>query len=64
MQARGGDLTGEIHLLGGRFDRVPLLGGRDICSVDRQGQDKAWLLGIVFLGFVTLMGVVYYVDHT
>ena len=42
-----------IHLLSGRFDRVPLLGGRDICFVRQRdwGQDKAWLPGIVFLVF-------------
>ena len=42
-----------IHLLSGRFHRVPLLGGRDICFVGQRdcGQDKAWLPGIVFLVF-------------
>ena len=42
-----------IHLLSGRFDQVPLLGGRDICFVGQRdcGQDKAWLPGIVFLIF-------------
>ena len=27
---KGWGFDGEIHLLGGRFDRVPLPGGRDI----------------------------------
>ena len=27
---KGWGFDGEIHLLRGRFDRVPLLGGRDI----------------------------------
>ena len=42
-----------IHLLSGRFDRVPLLGGWDICFVGQRdwGQDEAWLPGIVFLVF-------------
>ena len=42
-----------IHLLSGRFDQVPLLGGRDSCFVGQRdcGQDKAWLPGIVFLVF-------------
>ena len=39
---KGWGFDGEIHLLSGRFDRVPLLGGRDIliCSAERLGHDR------------------------
>ena len=42
-----------IHLLSGRFDRAPLLGGRDIWFVRQRdwGQDKASFLSLEWRGF-------------
>ena len=50
---KGWGFDGEIHLLRRRFDRVPLLGGGTFNFFRQRDwdQDKAWLPGIVFIGF-------------